>query len=190
MSVMIIVTGISASGKSTLANKIKNTFNIPLLSLDDYKVALYEKYGFKNDIERKILRKMAILNMKADIFLLMRENKKFIIEYPFDSTWQEFFDYLVDEYNYKSVIINCNSRSFDDIWNSRIKRESDFEERPKCLTAQAYIKDKLYISNNKLNDDYKEIKRKEYEEGKYTSLKGNIILDDKNYYDELKNKIK
>lgn len=129
---------------------------------------------------------MAIYQMKADMFLLMRENRSFIIEYPFDSTWQEFFDNIIKDYDYKSVIINCNSRTFEDIWKAREMRDSNANTRPKCLTAQAYIKGELYISNNKLNDNYKQLKRKEYIEGKYSSLKGDYIFNDINYADKLK----
>lgn len=52
MGILIIISGISASGKSTLANKIKEENGLPVLSLDTYKVYVYEKYGFKNDKEK------------------------------------------------------------------------------------------------------------------------------------------
>lgn len=185
MSILIIVTGISSSGKTTLGNKIRNETKLNLLSLDKYKVEAYEKYGFKNNEEKQILREMAICKLKSEMILLMREGKSLIIEYPFDITWQIFFDYIVKEYNYKTVIINCNLRSFEDIWNSRAIRDNNFEVRPKCLTAKAYIKNQLYESSDKINDNYKKIKYQEYINGKYTSLKGDYILNEANYEQEL-----
>ncbi len=186
MGILIIITGISSAGKTTLGNKIKNETKLHLLSLDTYKVDAYEKYGFKNNEEKQILRNMAICQMKGDMILLMREGKSLIIEYPFDNTWQIFFDYIVKEYNYKSVIINCNSRPFEDIWNSRANRDNNFNIRPKCLTAKAYIKDKLYQSSDKINDNYKQLKYQEYINNKYTSLKGDYIFNETNYEQELK----
>lgn len=177
-SFLIIITGIAASGKSTLANKINKKYKYPLLSMDDYKVDLYEKYGFISESERKRLWNLAKETFCADIISYMRKGQTIIIEYLFDKSWQEFFNYITEQYQYKSIVINCNSRNFDDIWNSRVKRDSECIERPKCLTASKYIKDVLYESNNKLNDEYKEIKRKEYSDNKYTSIVGDIIISD------------
>lgn len=176
---LIIVTGMAASGKSTLANKISKEYKYPLLSMDDYKVDTYEKYGFVSELERNNLYNLAKETFCADIISYMRKGLTIIIEYPFDISWQSFFDYIIDQYKYKSIIINCNTRDFEDIWNSRVKRDSECINRSKCLTASKYIKDILYESNNKLNDTYKEIKRKEYKDNKYTSISGNISISDR-----------
>ena len=179
-SFLIIVNGMSASGKTTLAKKIQEKYKYPLLSMDDYKVKLYDKYGFVSETERLRLRNIAKETFCAEIILYMRKNQTIIIEYPFNESWQEFFDEIKNQYSYKILVINCDSRDFDDIWNSRVKRDSECINRSISLTASKYIKDKLYESNNKLNDDYKEIMRKEYENNKYTSIKGDIIVSDKN----------
>ena len=179
-SFLIIVNGMSASGKTTLAKKIQEKYKYPLLSMDDYKVKLYDKYGFVSETERLRLRNIAKETFCAEIILYMRKNQTIIIEYPFNESWQEFFDEIKNQYSYKILVINCDSRDFDDIWNSRVKRDSECINRSISLTASKYIKDKLYESNNKLNDEYKEIMRKEYENNKYTSIKGDIIISDKN----------
>lgn len=179
-SFLIIVNGMSASGKTTLAKKIQEKYKYPLLSMDDYKVKLYDKYGFVSESERLRLRNIAKETFCAEIILYMRKNQTIIIEYPFNESWQEFFDEIKNQYSYKILVINCDSRDFDDIWNSRVKRDSECINRSISLTASKYIKDKLYVSNNKLNDDYKEIMRKEYENNKYSSIKGDIIVSDKN----------
>lgn len=178
-SFLIIVTGMASSGKTTLANRISEEYKYPLLSMDDYKVELYEKYGFVSELERNNLRNLAKEVFCADIISYMRKNETIIIEYPFDISWQPFFDYIIEQYKYKSIVINCNSRDFDDIWNSRVKRDSECINRSKSLTASKYVKDIIYESNDKLNDDYKEIKRKEYKDNKYTSIIGNFIISDR-----------
>lgn len=178
---MLIITGISASGKSTLAEKLGKKYYFNILSLDSYKVEIYEQYGFLNETERLLMRNLAICRFKADIIELARCNKAIIVEYPFDSSWQEFFDFISQQYNYRILVVNCNTRNFDEIWNSRVTRDSDFTVREKCLTASVYVKDKLYKSNSKLNAAYKEVKRKEYESGKYTSLQGHRVFTDKEF---------
>lgn len=178
-SSLIIITGMAGSGKTTLANKIVEKYKYLLLSMDDYKVELYEKYGFINEVERKRLWNLAKETFCAEIIFYMRQRKTIIVEYPFDETWQDFFDLITKQYQYKSIVIKCDSREFDDIWTSRVKRDLESNKRPKCLTASKYIKDVLYESNNKLSDENREKKRRAYKENKYTSIKGDIIISDK-----------
>lgn len=178
---LLIITGIAASGKSTLAEKLGKKYNFSVLSFDSYKIKVYEQYGFLNETERLLMRDLAICRFKATIIELARYSKPIIVEYPFDSSWQEFFDFISQQYNYNNIVINCNTRDFNEIWNSRVTRDSDFTTREKCLTASVYVKDKLYKSNDKLNAAYKEIKRKEYESGKYTSLQGHCVFTDKEF---------
>lgn len=175
---VIVVTGISASGKTTLAKKMKNILNCELLSLDDYKVNIYERFGFKNDYERKILWNMAKNYFQIDVICALQSKKNVIVEYPFDSKWQDFFNVITQNYGYKLIIVNCNTRDFEDIWEIRVKRDSDSTQRPLCLTASVYVKDVIYEPNGKLCDSYKMLKSKEYTDGKYTSLKGDYIFTD------------
>ena len=127
------------------------------------------------------MRELAICKFKASIIELARCSKPVIVEYPFDSSWQEFFNFIGQQYDYSILVVNCNTRDFDEIWDSRVARDSDFTMREKCLTASVYVKDKLYESDGKLNDSYKEVKRKEYESGKHTSLQGNRVFTDKEF---------
>lgn len=183
---LLVITGISGSGKTTLGNKLSKKLDYTFLSLDDYKEKAYEAYGFKDEYERLILHDMAKCEFKASIIKEMRSNKGVIIDYPFNTSWQQFFDKITREYNYKLIIINCSTRDFESIWQSRVERDSNESVRPKCLTASTYIKDELYINNNKLNDEYKLNREKEYNNKKYTSLTGDIVLTDKELKDELK----
>lgn len=62
MNKLIIITGVSGTGKTTLANilyeKIENS---TLLSYDKLSESIYDIVGFKNNNEKKKLR---ILNIK------------------------------------------------------------------------------------------------------------------------------
>lgn len=176
--ILYIISGISASGKTTLAKTMQEKLNCKLFSLDLYKEQVYEEYGFKNEIERITLWNMAKYKFQAEITTIARNQENIIVEYPFDVTWQEFFNYLSDKYNYILVIVNCMTRNFDDIWKSRVERDCNQDLRPLCLTAKAYIKNELYESNDKINDNYKTKKGLEYFESKYTSLDGDYIISD------------
>lgn len=56
---LIIFTGLPASGKSSIATIIAQDLSIPYYSKDDYKISLYEKYGFKSHDEK---RKLGLLS--------------------------------------------------------------------------------------------------------------------------------
>lgn len=176
---LIIFTGMSATGKTTLAGMLKEKYtNIKYLALDDFKESVYEQYGFCNDSERKVLWNLAKQMFQIALTKEMRESNIIIVDYAFDKSWNEFFENMSKTYRYKRVVVNFNTRDFESVWESRVNRDES-SERPKCLTASAYIKDKLYVSNGKINDEYKEVKRKEYEEGKYTNIEGDIVISDK-----------
>lgn len=185
--ILYVVSGISASGKTTLAKRISEKLNCKLFSLDSYKEQLYELYGFISEQERLILWNMAKYKFQAEITTTIRNGESVIVEYPFDTSWQEFFNYLSKIYSYTLVIVNCNTRSFEDIWNSRVERDSNNSIRPLCLTARSYIKNKLYEGNGKLNISYMIKKENEYYDGKYTSLCGDFITTDCEFENYLNN---
>lgn len=52
---LIIFTGPPASGKSSLANNLGKKLHIDVISKDEFKIRLFEKYGFRNHDEKKKL---------------------------------------------------------------------------------------------------------------------------------------
>lgn len=186
---LIIFTGMSATGKTTLAKNVKDTLKsktkgVRYFALDNYKQMLYESYGFYNELERKVLWNLAKHMFQIDIIKEMRKSNILIIDYAFDESWNTYFNSVAQTYGYKRVVVNFNTRTFEDIWQSRVERDSS-NERPRCLTASAYVIGEVYKSNNKLNSEYKEIKRKEYEVGKYTRIMGDIVYSDKEFKDKI-----
>jgi len=178
---LFIVTGISGSGKTTLALKMKDFFKCKLLSVDSYKEYVFDKYGFKNDYEKRILDSLAHNIFKAKLIKNMRKKKDIIVEYPFSINWQNFFVTVAREYKYTIIIVNCNTEDFQDIWNRRLSRDNS-QDRHKGLVAKAYIKDKLFKGSNELTTGNKTIQEKFYNIGKYNTLYGNFIFTDSEMY--------
>ena len=59
MNKLIIITGISGTGKSTLAKKLYNKIeNSTLLSFDILTENIYDIVGFKNKAEKKSLQQL------------------------------------------------------------------------------------------------------------------------------------
>lgn len=131
MNKLIIITGVSGTGKTTLANilyeKIENS---TLLSYDKLSESIYDIVGFKNNNEKKKLR---ILNIKIYKELIeqcmQRKDKVIILEKPFKKEWKNFLKDLSKKYKYQVYTVNIFAKDFETIWNRLLKREISKEDR-------------------------------------------------------------
>ena len=189
--VLFILTGVSGSGKTTFAEELKS--RIPQLksfSVDDAKVSVYTTYGFINKSERGVLHDLAIANFKTSVMLQMGRvpATHICVDYPFTrAKWQDYFDDMCKLYGYVSVVVYFNSRPFDEIWKSRITRDSSVTERHPSLVSEFYSgSDNYRIDPDKFSDEKKSARKAEYESGYYTSLLGNYVIDDMTAYQLVK----
>lgn len=80
----ILLGGIPAAGKTTLARLLSETLRIPVLSKDQEKEALFDRQGFTSRAEKVRLGDIAAENIYAQAELLMAEGKPFILENNFE----------------------------------------------------------------------------------------------------------
>ncbi len=131
MKKLIIVTGVSGTGKTALAemlyNKIENSI---LLSYDKISEDIYDTVGFKNKEQKNSLRivKLEIYKMLIEE-CMKREDEVIILEKPFKIKWKNYFEKLSQKYEYQVYTINMFAKDFDTIWNRLLKREMSKEER-------------------------------------------------------------
>lgn len=185
MKRLIIVTGISGSGKSTIANYIyKHYKNSTIISMDVLKENMYDLVGF-NNYEQKQNLKLIIYNTFIDLLneCMRRNDENIIIEYPFNSNWENKFKELVDKYNYETITIKVKGKDYDTIFRRLNNRNNSIKRHPSHSLTSYNLKEKnKYKSANEL--DYEELKR-DYETNKYTSISiGREIVfinDDFNY---------
>jgi predicted kinase len=82
---IIIITGLPATGKTTIGKKIAENFNIPFLSKDYYKELLFDVVGYR---DRELSRKYgaaAYKLMMSQAKDLLRSGQNFIMESNFKS---------------------------------------------------------------------------------------------------------
>lgn len=176
---IIVFTGIFCTGKRTLASKLNEQLGYYLLSLDDYRVTLYDTYGFTNKQEKSILDLEAKTNFAIKCIQLMRAGDSFIVEHAFTEDWQEFFDSMTSTYGYHYYVVNCRFQSFDVLWNRRIQRDHNLNQRHVGLTAWKYFKDTVYATDvHDYNDEAKKRYREAYKYGAYTRLIGEECFED------------
>ena len=107
MKKIVIITGVSGTGKSTLAKKLYQEIkNSTMLSMDVLAENIYDIAGFKNRKEKQQLKKIYITMFKKILEeVLKREDEIVIVEYPFKKEWISFFDKIIEKYNYKAYTI-------------------------------------------------------------------------------------
>ena len=106
--VFIFITGLPATGKTTLAQKIAQHFQIPVFGKDDFKEILF------NNFESKSIDLFSMLGKVSYDFLYLvaeenlRKGKSIIIEANFDSAIAtEKIQNFIEKYNCKSIQIRC-----------------------------------------------------------------------------------
>ena len=185
MNRLIIVTGISGSGKSTVSNYIYEYYkNSTIISMDVLKENIYDLVGF-NNYEQKQNLKLIIYNTFMDLLdeCMKRNDENIIIEYPFNNNWENKFKKLVDKYNYKAITIKIKGKDYDTIFRRLDNSNNSTKRHPSHSLTCYNLKEKdKYKSTNEL--DYEELKS-DYETDKYTSINiGREIVfinDDLNY---------
>lgn len=190
MNKLIIVTGISGSGKTTISKYIYNHYkNSTIISMDILKENIYDLTGFDSYEEKQDLK-----NIVYNTFIrlltecMKRKDENIIIEYPFNKKWEQIFKELVYKYNYDAITIKVKGKDYDTIFQRLNERNNSSKRHPSHSLTKYNLKEKdKYKSTNKL--DYQELKH-DYEDNKYTSIcigkEINYINDSLNYRDIIK----
>lgn len=100
----ILVTGMPAAGKSTMAEAIAKQLKLPVISKDTIKEFLFDHVGFQSREEKVNL---GIASMKIMYYIagqLMKAGNPFILENNFEST-ECGIKALLDQYQYSALTI-------------------------------------------------------------------------------------
>lgn len=177
MSKLIIITGISGSGKSTISKVIYNHYKkSTLISMDILKENIYELVGFYNYNQKQNLKKIVYNTfLKLLEECMNRNDENIIIEYPFNKTWENDFKSLLKKYDYNAITIRVKSISYDTIYERLNIRNNGSNRHPShsLINYNPKMKD-IYKSTNELK--YDELKE-DYESNKYTSLNIGKTID-------------
>lgn len=190
MNKLIIVTGISGSGKTTISKYIYNHYkNSTIISMDTLKENIYDLVGFDNYEEKQNLKDIVYETfIKLLTECMKRQDDTIIIEYPFNKKWEQIFKELVDKYNYETITIKVKGKDYDAIFRRLNERNNSSKRHPSHSLTKYNLKEKdKYKSTNEL--DYEELKH-DYEDDKYTSIclgkEINYINNSLNYKDIIK----
>lgn len=102
---IIVLAGMPASGKSTVAKALSKAFGLPVLAKDDLKEAIFDTMGFRDYAEKRRTDHAANAVLLKCTKALLDNNQSMILDNNFDSISSKALDELVCSYNCKCVIV-------------------------------------------------------------------------------------
>lgn len=80
---LILLTGAPASGKSSVANALSEKLKMDKISKDEFKIKLFEQYGFQNHTEKKKLSLQGEEKMYHAIAEYLQNDRSLIVDNNF-----------------------------------------------------------------------------------------------------------
>ena len=119
----ILVTGIPAAGKSTMAEAISERLKLPVISKDAVKELLFDNVGFQSREEKVNL---GIAGMEIMYYVagqLMKAGQSFILENNFEYSSEQGIKNLLEKYHYSVLTITLTG-DYKVIYKRFLERES------------------------------------------------------------------
>ena len=119
---IIILTGMPASGKSTIAARLSKEFQLPILEKDYFKESLFDTLGFENYAQKRKLDHAANGVLLCAVESLMKQKVPMIIDNNFDTASGEKLNQLVNDYHCDCITIFLGG-NMDAFYQRYVKRD-------------------------------------------------------------------
>ena len=119
----ILVTGIPAAGKSTMAKVMSEKLKLPVISKDTVKELLFDNVGFQSRTEKV---KLGIASMEIMYYVasqLMKAGQPFILENNFEYSSEQGIKSLLEKYQYSVLTITLTG-DYKVIYQRFLEREN------------------------------------------------------------------
>ena len=119
----ILMTGIPAAGKSTMAKVMSEKLKLPVISKDTIKELLFDNVGFQSRAEKV---KLGIASMEIMYYVagqLMKVGQPFILENNFEYSSEQGIRSLLEQYQYSTLTITLTG-DYKVIYHRFLERES------------------------------------------------------------------
>lgn len=133
----ILVTGIPASGKSTMARFLAEAFGLPVISKDRIKECMYDTIGFRSR-EEKVKLGIASMQIMYDLAEeLMKSARPFILENNFENVSKEGLLTILEKYKYKAITVTLTG-DYKIIYQRFLERNRDPGRHPGHVVNDCY----------------------------------------------------
>lgn len=102
---LIIIAGMPATGKSTIAKKIAGKLGLPILEKDDIKEELFDTVGYKDLAEKRMLDRAATAVLLRCTESVLKSGQSLIIVNNFESNMREKVQQMIDSCACSSVMV-------------------------------------------------------------------------------------
>lgn len=133
----ILVTGIPASGKSTMARFLAEACGLPVISKDRIKECMYDTIGFRSR-EEKVKLGTASMQIMYDLAEeLMKSARPFILENNFENVSKEGLLTILKKYKYKAITVTLTG-DYKIIYQRFLERNRDPGRHPGHVVNDCY----------------------------------------------------
>ena len=102
---VIVLAGMPASGKSTVAAKLAQTFSLPVLAKDELKESLFDTLGFTCYAEKRKLDHAANAVLLRAARALLQNGQSVILDNNFDELSARALDALLEEFDAQCITV-------------------------------------------------------------------------------------
>lgn len=107
-SLLILVLGRPASGKTTIAERIASRFNLPLLAKDDFKEILFDQLGTGDRAWSMKLGQASFAILDHAIEQQLKTGSSFIVEAAYNAKFENAkFQAWQERYAFKTLQVHC-----------------------------------------------------------------------------------
>ncbi|MDE6977224.1 MAG: ATP-binding protein [Lachnospiraceae bacterium] len=138
----ILVTGIPAAGKSTMAEAVSERLKLPVISKDTVKELLFDNVGFHSR-EKKV--NLGIASMEIMYYVarqLMKTGQPFILENNFEYSSESGMKNLLEDYPYPVLTITLTG-DYRVIYRRFLERESSPDRHRGHVVNDCYPEKKV-----------------------------------------------
>lgn len=125
MANVIFVAGYPGTGKSYFCRWIKKEYpDFKLISPDEIKEAIWDKFGFDNDKEKAELTDKSWAEFYQVVEESMKNGGNILLDYPFSEKQRPRMQKFIEEFKYTALTIRLVS-DFETLYERQLARDED-----------------------------------------------------------------
>jgi predicted kinase len=148
---LIIITGLPCTGKTTLGRRIASEFHMPFLNKDSIKELLFDSLGWSDREWSKKLGLASYVLLYYFLDIQLKAGISIIVESNFHPTFDiEKFLALLEKYDFQPLQIMCQTEGTILFQRFKVRAESG-ERHPGHVDALSYEEFKAVLLRGKLD---------------------------------------
>lgn len=130
MTLLILITGLPCTGKTTIARELSKLHELPVFSKDDFKELMFDHLGYSDREQSKAYGKATYPILYHLTDQMMGAKKPFILESNFSREYDsDPISKLLNKYNYQVIQIDCHCDG-EVLFNRFLERSNSGKRHP------------------------------------------------------------